>query len=171
MLVVNSRIRIPDSELEFSYVRSSGPGGQNVNKVSSKAVLRWNAAASGSLPADVRQRFLAKYRSRLTTDGELAPQQSALPRSAAQRGRRARETARHAGFGRRGPQETETHAPHERLGRTPHQEQANRLAQETIAAQDRRRMMLAAAGCRPLICQHRLCGLGKRCRFTRLTCA
>jgi ribosome-associated protein len=71
MLVVNSRIRIPDSELEFSYVRSSGPGGQNVNKVSSKAVLRWNPAASGSLPADVRQRFLAKYRSRLTTDGEL----------------------------------------------------------------------------------------------------
>lgn len=71
MLVVNSRIRIPEEELELSYVRSSGPGGQNVNKVSSKAVLRFNAAASASLPDDVRERFLARYRSRLTVAGEL----------------------------------------------------------------------------------------------------
>ncbi len=71
MLVVNPRIRIPDSELALSYVRSSGPGGQNVNKVSSKAVLRWNVLASVSLPPDVRQRFLAKFQSRLTGEGEL----------------------------------------------------------------------------------------------------
>ncbi len=71
MLVVNSRLRIPDSEFAFSYVRSSGPGGQNVNKVSSKAVLRWSPTTSPSLPDDVRRRFLAKYRSRLTTEGEL----------------------------------------------------------------------------------------------------
>jgi ribosome-associated protein len=71
MLVVNSRIRIPDSELALSYVRSSGPGGQNVNKVSSKAVLRWHVLASPALPPDVRQRFLAKFRSRITGDGEL----------------------------------------------------------------------------------------------------
>ena len=71
MLVVNSRIRIPLSELQFTFVRSSGPGGQNVNKVNSKAVLRWPVADSPSLPDDVRQRFVAKYRRRLTGRGEL----------------------------------------------------------------------------------------------------
>ncbi len=71
MLLVNSRIHIPETELQFSFVRSSGPGGQNVNKVNSKAVLRWDVLASKSLPADVRERFLARYRKRLTTEGEL----------------------------------------------------------------------------------------------------
>ena len=46
MLVVNERVQIPDAELEWSYARSSGPGGQNVNKVASKAVLRWKAAST-----------------------------------------------------------------------------------------------------------------------------
>jgi ribosome-associated protein len=71
MLVVNSRITIPDDELRFSYVRSSGPGGQNVNKVNSKAVLRWSVAANASVPEDVRGRFVAKYQARLTVDGEI----------------------------------------------------------------------------------------------------
>jgi ribosome-associated protein len=71
MLVVNSRITIPDDELRFSYVRSSGPGGQNVNKVNSKAVLRWSVAANTSVPEDVRGRFVAKYQARLTVDGEI----------------------------------------------------------------------------------------------------
>jgi ribosome-associated protein len=71
MLVVNSRIRIPDSELQLSFARSSGPGGQNVNKVSSKAMLRWHVAESAALPADVRERFLARYGNRVTTDGDL----------------------------------------------------------------------------------------------------
>jgi len=71
MLTVDSRIQIPDAEFQWSFVRSSGPGGQNVNKVSSKAVLRWQAAASPSLPPEVRARFLARYGSRLTTEGEL----------------------------------------------------------------------------------------------------
>jgi ribosome-associated protein len=71
MLIVSSRIRIPESELRFSFARSSGPGGQNVNKVSSKATLRWTAADSHALPADVRQRFLTRYRSRLTRRGEI----------------------------------------------------------------------------------------------------
>jgi ribosome-associated protein len=70
-LVVSPRLRIPLSEFEFSFVRSSGPGGQNVNKVNSKAVLRWQALASPSLPADVRERLLARYRPRLTADGEM----------------------------------------------------------------------------------------------------
>jgi ribosome-associated protein len=71
MLIVNSRIRIPQSEFRFTFVRSSGPGGQNVNKVSSKAVLRWPMRLSKSLPADVRERFLARYGKRLTGDGDL----------------------------------------------------------------------------------------------------
>lgn len=71
MLLVNPRIRIPDSEIEFTYVRSSGPGGQNVNKVNSKAVLRWAMVESASLPADVRARFLEKFKNRLTAAGDV----------------------------------------------------------------------------------------------------
>lgn len=71
MLIVNSRIRVPDSELRWSFVRSSGPGGQNVNKVSSKAVLRFRVSKSLALPDDVRARFLARYRSRVSTTGDV----------------------------------------------------------------------------------------------------
>ncbi len=71
MFVVNSRITIPDEELQFTYVRSSGPGGQNVNKVNSKAVLRWDVAANTSVPEDVRLRFTARQRTRITTEGEI----------------------------------------------------------------------------------------------------
>jgi ribosome-associated protein len=71
MLQVTPRLAIPDSELEFQFVRSSGPGGQAVNKVSSKAQMRWNFASSTALPWEVRQRFREKFQSRLTTLGEL----------------------------------------------------------------------------------------------------
>ena len=71
MLLVNSRIQIPLAEFVFSYARSSGPGGQNVNKVNSKATLRWPLISSPSLPEDVRQRFLARYPRRVTVEGDL----------------------------------------------------------------------------------------------------
>jgi ribosome-associated protein len=71
VLVVNSRIQIPHDEFRFSFARSSGPGGQNVNKLNTKAVLRWPIASSPSLPDDVRQRFVAQFRSRITSDGDL----------------------------------------------------------------------------------------------------
>jgi ribosome-associated protein len=71
MLVVNERIRIPEEEFSFTFVRSGGPGGQNVNKVASKAVLRWGLDASPSLPAEVKDRLRARQRRRITAAGEL----------------------------------------------------------------------------------------------------
>jgi ribosome-associated protein len=62
-------IQIPDNEFQFTYARSGGPGGQNVNKVASKAVLHWDVAGSSSLPAEVKDRFMRQYRWRVTTEG------------------------------------------------------------------------------------------------------
>lgn len=70
-LIVNADITIPAAELVFTFARSAGPGGQNVNKVNTKAVLRWRIVDSPSLPAAVRTRFLAKYGNRVNGDGEL----------------------------------------------------------------------------------------------------
>jgi ribosome-associated protein len=68
---VNDAITIPDAEFDWSYARSGGPGGQNVNKVSSKAVLRWPVQASASLSDHVKHRLVALNRRRVTTEGEL----------------------------------------------------------------------------------------------------
>lgn len=68
---VTSRIAIPLREITLSYARSGGPGGQNVNKVASKAVLRFDLRGSPSLPDAARQRALEKLASRLTRDGAL----------------------------------------------------------------------------------------------------
>jgi ribosome-associated protein len=68
---ITRQIEIPRSELRFSFVRSSGPGGQNVNKVASKAVLRWGVARSAALPDDVRQRFLGRFPRRINDRGEF----------------------------------------------------------------------------------------------------
>lgn len=62
---------IPAEALEWQFVRSGGPGGQNVNRTSSKAMLRFVVAGSPHLPEDVRQRVLVQQRSRLTADGAL----------------------------------------------------------------------------------------------------
>ncbi len=71
MLYVNESIQIPLRELTFSFSRSSGPGGQNVNKLNTKATLRWAVTTSPSLDEGVRERFLKKFHRRLTTDGEF----------------------------------------------------------------------------------------------------
>jgi ribosome-associated protein len=70
-LVITPRISIPLAELDFSFARSGGPGGQNVNKVSSKAILHFDIARSPSIPDDVRQRAIAQFASRINSEGKL----------------------------------------------------------------------------------------------------
>jgi ribosome-associated protein len=70
-LAVTDDIGVDDEELSESFVLASGPGGQNVNKVSSAVQLRFDVARSPSLPADVRQRLMALAGRRLTKDGVL----------------------------------------------------------------------------------------------------
>jgi ribosome-associated protein len=65
---------VPDAELHFSFARAGGPGGQNVNKVASKAVLHWDLAGSPSLPEEVKARLRTLQRRRITGDGVLVLQ-------------------------------------------------------------------------------------------------
>ena len=71
MFIVSSSIQIPDEELRFTYARSSGPGGQNVNKVSSKAVLHWSPLTTVGVPPEVRDRLLGLFPTRLTIAGDF----------------------------------------------------------------------------------------------------
>ena len=71
MLQVTDQIAIPLEELVFTFSRSSGPGGQNVNKVNSKVTLHWDVTRSASIPDGVRERFLVQYATRINSKGEL----------------------------------------------------------------------------------------------------
>lgn len=71
MLSINPNLQIPEDEFRFRYSRSSGPGGQNVNKVNTKVSLHWAVRTSPSLPESVRRRFCAKYHGRINKEGEL----------------------------------------------------------------------------------------------------
>ena len=70
-IVVSPRLTIPGGELAIAFSRSGGPGGQNVNKVSSKVELRWNPTTSTALTADERAWLIGRLGSRLTSDGTL----------------------------------------------------------------------------------------------------
>lgn len=70
LLEVNETIRIPEEEWSWTYARSGGPGGQNVNKVASKAVLRWAMVASVSVPEAVKERLRAAHPSHCTVEGD-----------------------------------------------------------------------------------------------------
>ena len=71
MLQVTPSIVIDDSEIEERFVRASGPGGQNVNKVATAVQLRFDAGRSTSIDDDVRARLIAIAGSRMTADGVL----------------------------------------------------------------------------------------------------
>ncbi len=71
MLTIDDNLQLPLREFQITFSRSGGPGGQNVNKVSSKALLRWRVAANATLPETVRSRLLEMYRRRITADGDL----------------------------------------------------------------------------------------------------
>ena len=71
MLEITDTLSIPDDELSERFVRSSGPGGQNVHKVATAVELRFDIAASAVLPDAVRERLLAKRDRRVTTEGVL----------------------------------------------------------------------------------------------------
>jgi ribosome-associated protein len=71
MIRVTDHISLDDDELQESFVRSSGPGGQNVNKVSTAVQLRFDVRRSPSLPNDVAIRLMRLAGSRLTKDGVL----------------------------------------------------------------------------------------------------
>ena len=70
-MIVTPQIEIPDGELHLEFVRGSGPGGQNVNKVATAVQLRFDVAHSPSLPDDVRERLLRIGGRRVTDDGVL----------------------------------------------------------------------------------------------------
>jgi ribosome-associated protein len=71
MLIISPYLRLDDSELEEQFVRASGPGGQNVNKLSSAVQLRFDLAGSPSLPGEVKERAARLAGRRLTRDGVL----------------------------------------------------------------------------------------------------
>lgn len=69
-LKITENLTLPAWEVSEAFVRASGPGGQNVNKVSSAVQLTWHVGAS-SLPAAVKERFSKLYGARITADGRL----------------------------------------------------------------------------------------------------
>jgi ribosome-associated protein len=124
MIEVDDNLRIPEAELIERFVTSSGPGGQNVNKVASAVELRFDVRNSPSLPEAVKTRLLARRDRRLTSDGVLVLQ---AQRYRDQGRNREDARARLADFIRAG-----LHVPKARIGTRPTRaSQRRRLDEKT----------------------------------------
>ena len=71
MIEITPSVQINDEEVELVFIRSPGPGGQNVNKVSSAVQLRFNVLSSPSIPQEVKQRLIKLAGRRVTSEGVL----------------------------------------------------------------------------------------------------
>ena len=71
MIRIDHRTSIDEGDLRESFIRASGPGGQNVNKVSTAVELRYDARGAATLPEDVRERLMKLAGSRLTQEGVI----------------------------------------------------------------------------------------------------
>lgn len=67
----DGQFAVPEKEMEITFARSSGPGGQNVNKTSTKAVVRWNVNGSAAFPDEDRARIIERLGHRLTKEDDL----------------------------------------------------------------------------------------------------
>jgi ribosome-associated protein len=68
---MSNDITIPDHELDITTSRAGGPGGQHVNKTSTRITIRWNVKTTSVLDAEQKERVLQKLHTRLTSEGEL----------------------------------------------------------------------------------------------------
>jgi ribosome-associated protein len=71
MIQITSSVSLSDEELSFDFIRASGPGGQNVNKVSTACQMRFNVRSSPSLQPEVKERLIKLAGNRVTEDGIL----------------------------------------------------------------------------------------------------
>lgn len=71
MLKIDHKTQIPLREFEFTFARSSGPGGQNVNKVNTKATLIWDFENTPSLGEAIKERFRKKYSRKINKEGKV----------------------------------------------------------------------------------------------------
>ncbi|MGB1925236.1 MAG: alternative ribosome rescue aminoacyl-tRNA hydrolase ArfB [Rubripirellula sp.] len=73
-LRVTSQLVLCEKEIQITTARSSGPGGQNVNKLNTKATLRWSPSQCAQLPSAWKRRFITDYHNRITRDGIIVLQ-------------------------------------------------------------------------------------------------